>query len=104
MTRTRDALKILDWKLGDDQEMRRMIAEEKAKLDIGQVVYDARIAADLTQADLARRIGTTQSVISRLEDADYRGHSLTILRRIADALGLKLEVRFTSRIRSRKRA
>ena len=40
------------------------------------------------------RVGTTASVICRLEDADYDGHSLAMLRRIAGALGLRVEVRF----------
>ena len=104
MHSTRDALEILDHMIGNDHEMRRMIAEEAVKFDIAQLVYDARTAAGLTQAELARKIGTTQSVISRLEDADYRGHSLTILRRIAEALGLRLEVRFSPPLRPRKRA
>jgi predicted transcriptional regulator len=43
---------------------------------------------------LAERIGTKQSVISRLEDADYEGHSLTMLQRIATALGQCVEIRF----------
>jgi hypothetical protein len=46
-------------------------------------------------------VKTTQSVISRLEDADYERHSLTMLQRIADALNCRLEVRFVLR-RSRK--
>jgi predicted transcriptional regulator len=43
---------------------------------------------------LARKVGTTQSVISRLEDADYDGHSLAMLRRIASALEKRVEIRF----------
>lgn len=39
-------------------------------------------------------MGTTQSVISRLEDADYEGHSLAMLQRIAEALHVRLELRF----------
>jgi hypothetical protein len=39
-------------------------------------------------------IGTTASVISRLEDADYEGHSLAMLRRIAAALNKRVEIRF----------
>jgi hypothetical protein len=39
-------------------------------------------------------VGTSSSVISRLEDAEYRGHSLAMLRRIADAVGMKVVVRF----------
>jgi hypothetical protein len=39
-------------------------------------------------------VGTTASVICRLEDADYEGHSLAILRRIGAALGKRVELRF----------
>jgi predicted transcriptional regulator len=47
----------------------------------------------LTQAELARLIGSHQPVIARLEDADYRGHSLTLLKRVARALGKRVEIR-----------
>jgi transcriptional regulator with XRE-family HTH domain len=60
---------------------------------IAQLVYDARTENGLSQAQLAKLVGTTQSVISRLEDSDYRGHSLMMLRRIAKALGKRLELR-----------
>ena len=68
--------------------------EERANMEIARKVYDLRKEAGLTQKELAERIGTTASVISRLEAADYEGHSLGILRRIAAALGKKVEIRF----------
>jgi hypothetical protein len=37
-------------------------------------------------------VGTTQPVIARLEDAEYRGQSLTMLQRIAHALHGQLEI------------
>ena len=40
----------------------------------------------MTQAELARKVGTTQSVIARLEDAEYTGHSLTMLERITTSV------------------
>ena len=49
------------------------------------------------QAELADMIGTTQSVISRLEDTDYDGHSLTMLSRIASVLNQKLTMAMTAR-------
>jgi len=94
MTRTKNAVEILDRITGQDPELRAMIEEHELDLDISQKVYDARTRAGLTQTQLARRIGTTQSVVSRLEDAEYRGHSVQILRRIARALNLRLEIRF----------
>ena len=44
--------------------------------------------------ELARRVGTTASVICQLENADYQGHSLSLLKRIAAALGKRVEIRF----------
>lgn len=72
-----------------------MVRQEVVNAEISSMIYDAREAAKLTQKQLAVRIGTTQSVISRLESADYDGHSLDMLRRIAEALGQKLELRFS---------
>ena len=51
-----------------------------------------RTEAGLTQSQLAGLVGTTQSVISRLEDSDYDGHSLSMLTRIAEALHKKVSV------------
>ncbi len=73
---------------------REMIAEETVHAQVARMIYDARTAAGLTQKQLAELIGTQQSTIARLEDADYQGHSLSMLRRIAEALHQKLEVRF----------
>jgi hypothetical protein len=50
--------------------------------------------AGLSHRELAALVGTTASVISRLEDADYEGHSLAMLRRVAAAVGKRAEVRF----------
>jgi transcriptional regulator with XRE-family HTH domain len=71
------------------------MAEDHANLDVSMMVYALRTAAGLTQAGLAKRVGTTASAISRLEDAQYRGHSMAMLRRIAAAVGMKVVVRFT---------
>jgi transcriptional regulator with XRE-family HTH domain len=49
--------------------------------------------AGLTQAELARKIGATLSVIARLEDAEYTRHSLTMLERFAMACGVALKLR-----------
>jgi ribosome-binding protein aMBF1 (putative translation factor) len=92
--RTRDAKKILDRLTGKDPELRRMIAEETLNARVARMIYEARTRAGLTQAELAELIDTKQPVIARLEDADYRGHSLSMLQRIAEALGQGLEVSF----------
>ena len=56
-------------------------------------IHDLRTSRGLTQRELAERVGTTQSVIARIEDADYEGHSLRMLRRVAEALDAHLSVR-----------
>ncbi|MCX7015383.1 MAG: XRE family transcriptional regulator [Candidatus Sumerlaeota bacterium] len=76
-----------------DPEMERMLEEETLNAEIARRIYDLRTKAGLTQKELARKIGTTASVISRLEDSDYEGHSLAMLKRIATALDYRVEVR-----------
>jgi HTH-type transcriptional regulator/antitoxin HigA len=93
--RTADAVEILRARLiGDDEHRQALLREERLAAAVAGLIYDARKHAGLNQKQLAEKIGTTQSVISRLEDADYGRHSLRMLQRIADALGQKLEVRF----------
>ena len=63
-----------------------------------------RTAGGLTQRQLAKLVGTTASVICRLEDADYEGHSLAMLNRIAAALNKRVKIEFVPAPRSRKSA
>ena len=92
--RTSDALALVKELAGKSQEMADLVEQEQANLDVAREIYELRIKAKLSQAELARKVGTTQSVISRLEDADYDGHSLAMLRRIASALEKRVEIRF----------
>ena len=92
--KTTDGLAILDQMAGESPELRRLTAEARINAAVAQLIYAARNKAGLSQAELAERIGTKQSVISRLEDADYEGHSLSMLHRIAAALGQCVEIRF----------
>jgi ribosome-binding protein aMBF1 (putative translation factor) len=91
---TTDALQILAHMSRNDPEAQQSFEEEMVNREVGSQIYQLREKAGLSQAELARRIGTTQSVISRLEDADYAGHSLAMLNRIAKALECRVEIRF----------
>ena len=91
---TSDAAEIMEIEFGGDPAYQELRAQERAKSQAAQAIYDARQAAGLTQSQLARLAGTTQSVISRLEDGDYDKHSLALLERIASALHRRVEVRF----------
>jgi ribosome-binding protein aMBF1 (putative translation factor) len=99
-----DAVEILIQRLGDTPELRTRIEEEKLNIRVAQMIYDARQKARLTQKQLADLIGSKQQVIARLEDADYEGHSLSMLQRIAAALGRRLDVSMTPIRRRRKPA
>ena len=91
---TTNAVKILhNFFIKDDPKQLASLKEEREKLDIAGQIYDLRTQAGLSQVQLAKLVGTTQSVISRLEDADYSGHSFNMLRRIASALHCRVEVR-----------
>ena len=60
----------------------RKLDEGRANEEIARKIYKLCTAARMTQTQLAKLIGTTASVICRLEDADYEGHSLAMLRRL----------------------
>ena len=93
--KTTDIVEILHSRyIRDDPERLESLQREREKAYIAGQIYDMRMRAGLSQAELAARVETTQSVISRLEDADYKGHSLKMLHRIAKALDCRLEVRF----------
>ena len=92
--KTTDAAAILDRMAAGSPELSRLTEEARLNAAVAQLIYAARSKAGLSQAELAHRIGTRQSVISRLEDADYEGHSLSMLQRIAAALGQYIEIRF----------
>lgn len=94
---TSNALEILDAEFGSDSEYQEILEEERNAAQVARAIREAREAAGLTQGQLAESINTRQSAVSRLEDASYTRHSLSTLRRIADALNQDLEVRFVPR-------
>lgn len=96
MAKTDDALLIINSMIGDDPKLRQMIAEEALNAQIARMIYDARRQAGLTQKELADLVGTKQSVIARLEDADYEGHSLLMLKRVAAALHKRVEIQLVA--------
>ncbi|MBI2805322.1 MAG: helix-turn-helix transcriptional regulator [Planctomycetes bacterium] len=94
---TRSFGDVIRGKLAANPDLAKALEEESVNADIAQQVYDLRTRAKLTQKQLADMVGTQQSVISRIEDADYGGHSLNMLKRIANALERQLRVDFCVR-------
>ncbi len=102
---TTDAVEILHRRYFEGKpERSALLEEERANAEIARKIYELRKEVGLTQRELARLVGTTASVICRLEDADYEGHSLAMLQRIAAALNKRVEIRFSPAKRKRKLA
>ena len=92
---TDDAVEILYHRyVKDDPETLAEVEKIQADNDVARKIYDLRTKSGLSQRALAKLVGTTASVICRLEDADYEGHSLAMLNRIAAALDKRVEIRF----------
>jgi DNA-binding XRE family transcriptional regulator len=92
---TTDAVEILHRRYYEGRPKRlAALEEEQANAEIARKIYALRTKAGLTQRQLAKLVGTSASAICRLEDADYHGHSLAMLRRIAAALDKRVEIRF----------
>ena len=89
--KTAKAVKVLhDRYIRADPKRKASLEEERLSAQVARTIYQMRAESGMTQKQLADFIGTTQSVISRLEDADYEGHSLSMVSRIAEALERRL--------------
>lgn len=85
----------LDLKL--DREMKsprfaEAFQKELSRIRLADQITELREKRGWTQADLARKVGTTQSGIARLENPGYRNYSLKTLEKVAQALGARLVV------------
>lgn len=78
-----------------DEEGRRLYEQEVAKKELWLQLVEARQAAGLTQAEVAKRLGVSQAQVARIEKRGYDAYTLTTLRRYIEALGegFSLEVR-----------
>jgi ribosome-binding protein aMBF1 (putative translation factor) len=93
--KTTDGIEILHRRYVEGRPEREAeLAEARADIAVAEKIRSLRDKAGLSQRKLAKLVGTTASVICRLEDADYEGHSLAMLNRIAAALDKRVEIRF----------
>ena len=78
-----------------DPEFRRIYEEEAAKKELWLQLVEARMAASLTQQELAKRLGVSQAQVARIEKRGYDAYTLNTLRRYVNALGdgFRLEVK-----------
>ena len=91
---TTDAVEILHRLYFEGKpEMLAMLEEERANDEIARKIYDLRTKTGLTHRQRAKLVGTRAAVIRQLEEADYEGHALAMLNRIAAALNKRVEIR-----------
>jgi len=72
--------------------------------DVALQIAALREDSGLSQTELAKRVGTFQQQISRLESPGYEGHSLRMLRRVAEVLGASVKVKICRQKSPKKRA
>jgi DNA-binding XRE family transcriptional regulator len=78
----------------EGQSFKKVYYNELNHLRLSHRITALREKRGLTQAELARKVGTTQAGISRLENPSYHTYSLATLGKVATALGARLKVDF----------
>lgn len=78
-----------------DPEFRKIYEETELEFQIARAIIEARINKGFSQKDLAEKLHTKQSVISRVENAKTTP-SLSFLKRLAEVLNVSLQVQFRS--------
>lgn len=78
-----------------NDEVRRGYEEAAVEFALSESLLKARSRAKMSQEDIARRMGTSQSVIARLEGGRV-SPSVATLNRYAEAVGAKLKIEFIS--------
>lgn len=89
--KTKNALDIIKSRLKEDPKLQNAYFEEKKNYHIACKIREYRKRARFTQKQLAELIETKQSVISRLESAEYTGPSIAILKKISEVLHEPME-------------
>ncbi|MEO7994342.1 MAG: helix-turn-helix transcriptional regulator [bacterium] len=100
--KTKSLVEALNFVIGDDPEMKEMIARARRRRELAERIYAARMKRGLSQVELAKLVGTSQSTIARIEQANTTsGPTVKTLERLAFALDLNLTVSLSEK---RKRA
>ncbi len=90
---TCDAVQLMDQRFGVNPDSKALQEQFAEQAEVAEMLFAARKAAGMTQVELAAAAETTQQVVSQLESADYEGHSLSMLKRLARAMHQRLELR-----------
>ncbi len=97
MARRKTLMDEIHDELAKDRELSALYQRDLARLQIANQIAKLREHAGISQTELARRIGTKQAGIARMERSSYRGYTVGTLAKIAAATGGRLEVRLAPR-------
>lgn len=87
--------KVFKNELLKNKKVKKAYEELSPEFELVQMIIDKRVKKGLTQTQLAKKIGTKQSAISRLEKGSYNP-TVAFLRNVAEALDAKLNISFSS--------
>lgn len=76
-----------------DPEFKKAWDDLDPEFQVLKAMIKARETLGVSQAELARRVGTKQSVISRLERGAFSKATLETIKKVADALDIRLEIK-----------
>ncbi|MFP4583364.1 MAG: helix-turn-helix domain-containing protein [Thermodesulfobacteriota bacterium] len=76
-----------------DPDVKQAYQELEGEFALAREVLELRRQRNITQKELAAKMGTSQPAIARIESGNYRNVSLAFIRRLADALGAEPEIR-----------
>jgi len=97
-----NAVEILRADEEADAKLAALVEQERRKLKLGLRLLQMREQSGMTQAQLAKKIGTAQPAVARIESGEYERISLTTLIKIAHALGFDIDLDFRKARRNRK--
>ena len=83
---------LYDEHFRDNPERLASLQEEMLKAEIAQCLYDLRMGLNLSQQELAERVGIDATVISDIEETDFAGDSMEMLNKICTFLGTSVKV------------
>ncbi|MBU0569107.1 helix-turn-helix domain-containing protein [bacterium] len=87
---TTNAVEILKHRLSNDPELAVLVEEERKRLRLADKIRKVRLKVGLSQREIAKRIGSTQSAVARLESGNYERLSLSTLIKISLALNCRV--------------
>jgi len=79
-----------------DPEFKSHYEDERQALKLAIKIAALREQKGLSQQELAKRMGTSQQAISRIESGEYEGFTLKTLEKIAEATGMKVKIDFVA--------